>query len=63
MEIISYGNQSVISALRVMSVHFEIVPALETGIVLQLPEDSQLRLDQHRPPWQKAVRCLMQGET
>lgn len=41
MEITSYGNQSVVSALRVMSVHFEIVPALETDIVLQLPEDSQ----------------------
>lgn len=55
-------DPSVISALRVMSVHFEIMPALETDIVLQLPEDSQFRLDQHRPPWQKAVRCLMQGE-
>lgn len=34
------GNESVISALRVLSVHFEIVPAVETDIVLQLPEDS-----------------------
>lgn len=50
MEIISYGNQSVISGLRVMSVQFEIVPALEIGIALKLSKDSQFRLDQHRPP-------------
>lgn len=55
MEIISYENQSVISALRVMSVHSETVPALETDIVLQLPEDSQFRPDQHRPPWQRLL--------
>lgn len=55
MEIISCGNQSVISGLRVVS--------LEIGIVLKLSEDSQFRLDQHRPPWQKGVRCMMQGET
>lgn len=63
MEVLSYGNQSVISGVRVVSVQLEIVPALETGIVLKLSEDSQFRLDQHRPPWQKAVRCLVQGET
>lgn len=36
MEIISYGTQPVIFQLVVMSVQFEMVPALEMGIVLKL---------------------------
>lgn len=58
MEIISYGTQPVIFRLVVMSVQFEIVPALEIGIVLKLTEEPQFRLDQQRPPRKKAVKCV-----
>lgn len=58
MKIISYGAQSVISRLVVMSVQFEVVPALEIGTVLKLPEEPQFRLDQQRPPRKKAVKCV-----
>lgn len=48
MEIIPYGTQSVISGLVVMSVQFEVVPALEICIVLKLSEHPHSE-HQHRP--------------
>lgn len=48
MEIIPYGTQSMISGLVVMSMQFEVVPALEIRIVLKLSEHSQSEY-QHRP--------------
>lgn len=55
-EITSCGTQSVISALiDNMSLQFEIVSALVTDAALNLSENPQLRLGQHRSPWLKAV--------
>lgn len=59
MEIIPYGTQSVSSGLVVMSVQFEVVPALENCIVLKLSEHPHSE-HQHRPLEQKAAKSMVE---